>query len=78
MGSYNKEGEPPVREHLLKYEYRFYEAGENRAVITENKVSDENAWRLTDGEILKRILVCDKKLCYAKKERIGHERKNYR
>lgn len=36
-----------MKEHSLKYERRFYKVGEGRAVITEDKVSDENARLLT-------------------------------
>ena len=39
--------EPSVKEHSLKYERKFYKVGEGRAVITEDKVSDENARLLT-------------------------------
>lgn len=47
--------EPSVKEHSLKYERRFYKVGEGRAVITEDKVSDENARLLTMIAIAKEL-----------------------
>ena len=45
--------EPSVKEHSLKYERKFYKVGEGRAVITEDKVSDENGRLLTMTAIAK-------------------------
>lgn len=47
--------EPSVKEHSLKYERRFYKVGEGRAVITEDKVSDENARLLTMIAVAKEL-----------------------
>lgn len=47
--------EPSVKEHSLKYERKFYKVGEGRAVITEDKVSDENARLLTMIAIAKEL-----------------------
>lgn len=47
--------EPSIREHSLKYERKYYKAGEGRAAITENKVSDENARLLTMAAIAKEL-----------------------
>lgn len=47
--------EPSVREHSLKYEKKYYKAGEGRAAITEDKVSDENARLLTMAAIAKEL-----------------------
>lgn len=43
--------EPSVREHSLKYGRRYYKAGEGRAALTEDKISDENARLLTMAAI---------------------------
>ena len=47
--------EPSVKEHSLKYERKFYKVGEGRAVITEDKVSDENGRLLTMTAIAKEL-----------------------
>lgn len=47
--------EPSVKEHSLKYERKFYKVGEGRAIITEDKVSDENARLLTMIAIAKEL-----------------------
>lgn len=47
--------EPSVKEHSLKYERRFYKVGEGRAIITEDKVSDENARLLTMIAVAKEL-----------------------
>lgn len=44
-----------MKEHSLKYERRFYKVGEGRAVITEDKVSDENARLLTMIAVAKEL-----------------------
>lgn len=43
--------EPSIKEHSLKYERNYYKAGEGRAALTEDKVSDENARLLTMAAI---------------------------
>jgi plasmid segregation protein ParM len=47
--------EPSVSEHSLKYERRYYKVGEGRAVITDDKVSDENARLLTMVAVAKEL-----------------------
>lgn len=47
--------EPSIKEHSLKYERRFYKVGEGRAIITEDKVSDENARLLTMIAVAKEL-----------------------
>lgn len=47
--------EPSVKEHSLKYERKFYKVGEGRAIITEDKVSDENGRLLTMIAIAKEL-----------------------
>ncbi len=47
--------EPSVKEHSLKYEWKYYKVGEGRAAITEDKVSDENARLLTMVAIAKEL-----------------------
>ena len=47
--------EPSVKEHSLKYERRFYKVGEGRAIITEDKVSDENGRLLTMIAVAKEL-----------------------
>lgn len=43
--------EPSIKEHSLKYGRNYYKAGEGRAALTEDKVSDENARLLTMAAI---------------------------
>lgn len=47
--------EPSLKVHSLKYEGKYYKAGEGRAAITEDKVSDENARLLTMAAIAKEL-----------------------
>lgn len=47
--------EPSVKEHSLKYERKFYKVGEGRAIITEDKVSDEDGRLLTMIAIAKEL-----------------------
>lgn len=47
--------EPSVKEHSLKYERKYYKIGEGRAVITEDKVSDENARLLTMAAVAEEL-----------------------
>ena len=47
--------EPSIKDNSLKFERRYYKIGEGRAVITENKVSDENARLLTMVAIAKEL-----------------------
>lgn len=47
--------EPSVKEHSLKYGRKYYKIGEGRAVITEDKVSDENARLLTMAAIAEEL-----------------------
>ena len=49
--------EPSVKEHSLKFERKYYKVAEGRAVITEDKVSDENARLLTMVAIAKELSV---------------------
>lgn len=47
--------EPSTKAHSLKYGKKYYKAGEGRAAITEDKVSDENARLLTMVAIAKEL-----------------------
>ena len=47
--------EPPIQEHSLKYDRKYYKVGEGRAAITEDKISDENARLLTMIAIAKEL-----------------------
>lgn len=47
--------EPSVKEHSLKYGRKYYKIGEGRAVITEDKVSDENARLLTMAAVAEEL-----------------------
>ena len=47
--------EPSIREHSMKFERSYYKVAEERAAITEAKISDENARLLTMVAIAKEL-----------------------
>lgn len=47
--------EPSIKDKTLKYDRRFFKVGEGRAIITEDKLSDERALLLTMAGIAKEL-----------------------